>query len=850
MLLLASHLVRLGRPEAVAVPAGLRTITIDPPPVGRSRPVRIAFFDSAPAGRPEAPAVVLLHGSPGSHREVVGIARGLADRYRAIAPDLPGFGYSTRRIPDYSIVAHARYLAELLDSLGIRRAHFVGFSMGGGVALSLADLEPGRIASLTMLSSIGVQEYELLGDYHLNHAVHGLQLACIWVLRELVPHFGAWDGGFFGTEYARNFYDTDQRPLRAAMLRYQSPMLIIQGRNDPLVPAGIAEEHARIVPQARTLLLEGNHFMAFERPEMLTRAIGGFLADGEAGTAPTRATAEPARIRAALDPFDPERLPRAAGIGFVVLLLLIAAATLVSEDLTCIATGLLVSRGTIGFIPGTLACFAGIVVGDFLLYLAGLTIGRRALRHRPFRWLVKEADLARTSAWFARKGPGLVLATRFVPGTRLPTYLAAGILHTRFLPFAAFFLLAAAVWTPLLVGLAYGFGDRVLEAFASWRRWSLPLVLAVGIGFLLLIELVIPLFSWRGRRLMLSRWRRLTRWEFWPPWAFYPPIALYVLWLGVKHRGLTVFTAANPGIPGGGFAGESKWGILEGLRQAAPERVPATTLLPGTEPVTARLLRVRTLREDRQLDWPMVLKPDVGERGDGVAIARSERDVEAYLERAGGDVLAQGFVPGLEFGIFYYRVPGEARGRIFSITDKRFPTVTGDGRSTLERLILEDDRAVCMARFLLGRHAAGLWEVPAAGERIPLVELGTHCRGAAFFDGSRLRTAALEEAVDTISRRVPGFWFGRYDVRTPSVEAFQSGEFTVIELNGATSEATSIYDPQNGLFAAYRILARQWRLLFEIGARNRAAGVRPSRLKELLALLGRHREAKRTHATA
>jgi pimeloyl-ACP methyl ester carboxylesterase/membrane protein DedA with SNARE-associated domain len=850
--LVASHVARRIDPFTPEPAPSLQTVTLAEVrhDSARARPVQLAFFDSLPSTVDSPPTVVLLHGSPGSHREVLAIARGLAGAYRVIAPDLPGFGGSTRRIADYSVDAHARYLRQLLDSLRLRRAHLVGFSMGGGVALALADLDPSRVASITMLSAIGVQEYELLGDYHLNHALHGIQLAGLWALRELVPHFGRWDGGFFGVEYARNFYDTDQRPLRAAMLRYQSPMLIIQGRHDPLVPAGIADEHARIVPQSEVLLLEGDHFMAFMQPETVTQAVLDFTGRVDSGRAIIRSNAEPARVEAALEPFNPARLPRAQGIGFVVLLLLLAAATLVSEDLTCIATGLLVSRGTIGFLPGTLACLTGIVVGDFLLYFTGRFIGRRALKRRPFRWFVHERDVAYTSAWFETRGPALVLATRFVPGTRLPTYLAAGILHTRFLAFAGFFLLAAVLWTPLLVGLAYLYGDAVLEGFDSWRRWSLPLVLAAGLAFLLVFELLVPMLSFRGRRLLLSRWRRLTRWEFWPPWAFYPPLVPYLLWLGIRHKSLTVFTAANPGIPGGGFAGESKWEIVCGLRQAAPDRVPPTERLPGSQTPAERMSRLRTFIEAQELSWPLVLKPDVGERGAGVAIIRSEAEAESYLTSAGSDVLAQQFVPGLEFGIFYYRIPGETRGRIFSITDKRFPAVTGDGRSTLEHLILSDDRTVCMARFLLDKHAARLYEVPPVGQVVPLVELGTHCRGAAFFDGSALGTEALEAEVDLISRRFPGFWFGRYDVRASSVAELQAGRFTVIELNGATSEATSIYDPRNGLLAAYRTLARQWRILFEIGSRNRRAGVKPTGLGELAALLRRHRDARRAHVRA
>ena len=103
-----------------------------------------------------------------------------------------------------------------------------------------------------MLSAIGAQEYELLGDYHLNHVIHGLQLAGLWLLREGMPHFGWLDDAVLSVAYARNFYDTDQRPLRGILERYAGPMLILQGEHDPLVNPAVAREHARIVPAEPT----------------------------------------------------------------------------------------------------------------------------------------------------------------------------------------------------------------------------------------------------------------------------------------------------------------------------------------------------------------------------------------------------------------------------------------------------------------------------------------------------------------------------------------------------------------------------------------------------------------------
>ena len=119
-----------------------------------------------------------------------------------------------------------------------------------------------------------------------------------------------------------------------------------------------------------------------------------------------------------------------------------------------------------------------------------------------------------------------------------------------------------------------------------------------------------------------------------------------------------------------------------------------------------------------------------------------------------------------------------------------------------------------------------------------LVELGSHCRGAIFLDGAWVKTAALEDAFDQISKGFDGFYFGRFDVRTPSIEEFKQGQnFRIIELNGVTSEATHIYDPSNSLAAAYKVLFEQWRVAFEIGAENRARGVNPTPLSTLVKLM-------------
>jgi hypothetical protein len=303
-----------------------------------------------------------------------------------------------------------------------------------------------------------------------------------------------------------------------------------------------------------------------------------------------------------------------------------------------------------------------------------------------------------------------------------------------------------------------------------------------------------------------------------------------------------VFTSTNPAIPAGGFIGESKAEILGGLAKANGY-LPQSCLIKSSSDAEERVEAARGFMSENRLGFPVVLKPDAGQRGSGVVVARSEGEMEEYLRRTSLDTIIQQYVEGSEFGVFYYRRPGEERGKIFSITEKRFPVVEGDGRSTLEHLILSDDRAVCMARFYLKKQGDRLWDVPAKGERVQLVEIGTHCRGAVFLDGGRVKTPELERAIDEISKGFKGFYFGRYDIRTHSVEQLKEGRgFKVIELNGVTSEATHIYDPKNSLFAAYKVLFEQWRIAFEIGAANRARGVRPTSVRDLAKMLIKYRQ--------
>jgi RimK-like ATP-grasp domain len=291
----------------------------------------------------------------------------------------------------------------------------------------------------------------------------------------------------------------------------------------------------------------------------------------------------------------------------------------------------------------------------------------------------------------------------------------------------------------------------------------------------------------------------------------------------------------------GGTVGESKFEILA--------RLPADCTIPAALiPAAALADRVESARghiERSGWRYPVIVKPDVGQRGIGVKLARTFADVADYLTHVSGAVIVQPYHSGpLEAGVFYYRFPGDARGRILSITDKHFPEVVGDGRSTLEDLIWSHSRYRMQAATFTKRHHEILGRVLPSGERFQLAIAGNHAQGTLFRDGRHLATPALTRRIDQVAQAYDGFFVGRFDIRYRNVDAFKAGEdLAIVELNGATAESTNIYDPDGSLFDAYRLLFRQWSIVFAIGAANRASGAPVTPTRRLIELVRAHLSA-------
>ena len=514
--------------------------------------------------------------------------------------------------------------------------------------------------------------------------------------------------------------------------------------------------------------------------------------------------------------------------------LALVVATFVSEDLTTLGAGVFVSRGELDPLLATGACALGIYIGDLGLWLVGRIAGERLLVWPRVRRVLPPAAPLRFARWFDRQARAAILGSRLAPGSRLPLYLAAGACGTSFLRFAGWSFVAVVLWTPLLVMIGAAVGDQV----SSWLVAGKLITVATLVCVTVVWQLTSRLLSEHGRQRLIARVSRIWRWEFWPTWLFYLPVGFWITWLVLRYGGYRTLASANPGIQDGGIAGESKFDILAHLPHEWT--MPSALLEPGT--LDERIHALKVLVRAQAWSCPLVLKPDIGQRGTGVRLVHHLDDAAAYLRAMTARVVVQPFHPGpFEAGIFYYRTPGATSGRILCVTDKHFPVVYGDGVSSIEELVWAHRRYRMQARTFLVRLGERRLAVPAAGERVTLGIAGNHAQGAMFTDGRDMITPALEARVDAIAREYEGFFIGRFDVRYRDRRAFMDGrDLAIVELNGATAECTNIYDPAGSLFSAYRQLFGQWRLVFAIGAANRPRCGTANSTRGLFALLRDH----------
>jgi hypothetical protein len=312
---------------------------------------------------------------------------------------------------------------------------------------------------------------------------------------------------------------------------------------------------------------------------------------------------------------------------------------------------------------------------------------------------------------------------------------------------------------------------------------------------------------------------KLFHWEYWPFLIVYIPI--YFLWTfyALKARTIFFFNASNPRMKNGGFIMDSKREIYDLIPQ---KYYPKTQFIQEKTPFEEV---IKTL-DSSKIDFPFIVKPDIGLRGSAVKKVHTLVELESYHNKANFDYLLQDLIPyENEVGIFYVRFPNQKQGRITGIVAKEFLIVEGDGVLTIEALIKSNPRYELQLKSLEKEYGNQLLAILPKGEKRNLVPYGNHARGAKFLDYSHLISPQLTQVINEMCLEIDEFYFGRMDVMYNSWEELEKGKnFSIVELNGAASEPTHIYDPKHSIFFAWRELARHITFMYKISVLNHQRG--------------------------
>ena len=430
---------------------------------------------------------------------------------RVIVPLFPSEDISGNRI-SHSPEARAAILEQMLDSLGVRHFDLIGHGFGNAAAIRLLEnRREGRVRSYSMISALGVQEFHFLGYHVLNQPIYSVLFPVGWLIEHGLP-IAHWNRNIpINLKGARFLYAMDQRPYRDILMSLEMPVHIIHSEQDRQISVNTAREHHRIIPQSSITVTQGDHSAIYDRAESWAADYLAFVTGIENGDIPNPPVITPERQKLADQPFNFSDVPPVDGWAFFMVILLLSIVTLVSEDLGCIGAGLLAAGNVITFLAAFTVIFMGILIADTGIYWMGRIFGRPVIQRAPFRWLISRKDIDWTATLFKNNGIKIMFGSRFLPGTRFPTYFSAGVLQTSFPKFFLYFFLSILIWTPLVLGTSILVGQQMLDYLQIYQEYAIQiffiLVLVIYLGF----KLLVPLSTRKGRKELAVYFIRLKQ---------------------------------------------------------------------------------------------------------------------------------------------------------------------------------------------------------------------------------------------------------------------------------------------------------------------------------------------------
>ncbi len=314
--------------------------------------------------------------------------------------------------------------------------------------------------------------------------------------------------------------------------------------------------------------------------------------------------------------------------------------------------------------------------------------------------------------------------------------------------------------------------------------------------------------------------QKLFNWEKWSYDVIYLPIDIFWLWYAIKAKHFWYFTPVNPTLIFAGFEGGSKKEMYDQLPKWS---YPSTLAIQPTQDPAS----IKKQMQEAGLSFPVVVKPDSGMAGVLFRIIKNEEELATYHQVVGELYILQQFIgEGSEFSVFHIRYPGETKGIITGLIVKDYLHVIGDGKRALSELVAANPAASYRINALQKKHSDNWSHVIPAGERYLLNAAGNHNTGARFVNLNHEIDQQLCDVFDRISNEAGQFYFGRYDLKCPSLEDLKNGKnIGILEYNGAGAAITHVFDRGMSYGAALKEIVRHWRHLYKIGRINNKNGV-------------------------
>lgn len=310
---------------------------------------------------------------------------------------------------------------------------------------------------------------------------------------------------------------------------------------------------------------------------------------------------------------------------------------------------------------------------------------------------------------------------------------------------------------------------------------------------------------------------KLLHFEFWPWWAMFLPVLPMYFYAVLRTRRLLYFTAVNPHIEMGGFFGEHKNRIMKMI----PEKNKPTEIFIRKKDNVNDVLPL-------PFPYPCFVKPNVGERGFEVRQITNDGELRNYAQKGFDFLIQEKLNEHMELGVLYTKT-GETEGKVTSITIKEFMTVRGDGHSPLRELIKQHPRHFIYFKSVAKTYPQRMDAVLRKDEEKIVHLIGNHCKGTRFINGNEYINKDISLQFQNLVNQMEGFDYGRFDLKTESMDHLARGEFKIFELNGISSEPGHIYG-YNNVFKAYRDLYKHWNYIFKISKRNIKKGVKTTPL--------------------